>query len=100
MKKGFFIILFILFGSLIFAQTKTEIKNSDLQKPIVEYMTKNCSGYSIDKAFKVDSKGIITYDLCISKDKDRNKVTFDKDGKFVRKEPCVGDCCKEVNKNK
>ncbi|MCK9423194.1 MAG: hypothetical protein M0Q38_11415 [Bacteroidales bacterium] len=98
MKKGILILLFGIFSTLIFAQTKTEIKKTDLQKPITEYLIKNCTGCLIDKAFKVDSKGVITYDLCVSKDKSRDKITFDKDGKFLLKEPCVGDCCKEVSK--
>jgi len=98
MKSAILIIIFSLFSTLIFSQTKTEIKKTDLQKPIAEYLIKNCPGYNIDKAFKVDSKGIITYDLCVSKDKTRDKITFDKDGKFIIKEPCSGDCCKEVSK--
>ena len=98
MKTGFLILLFGLFSTLLAAQTKSEIKNDALQKPIADYVLKNCSGYTVDKAFKVDSKGAITYELCVSKDKVREKITFDKEGKFLRKEPCVGDCCKEAFK--
>ena len=99
MKKFLLLCLFSVMASVVMAQTKTEVKDSDLQKPIVEYMTKNCLGCKIDKAFKVDSKGTITYDLCVSKGRERSKISFDKDGKFLLKEPCVCDCCKEVNKS-
>ena len=87
-----------LFSTLIFAQTKTELKTSELQKPISEYITKNFSGYSIVKAFKVDAKGVIMFDICVSKDKNHEKLFFDKDGKFVRKESCTNECCQEVTK--
>jgi len=95
MKK---IILFLaigLFSFSAFSQTKTEIKVTGLQKPISEYISRNLPGYAIEKAFKVDSKGIITYDVCVMKDKSHDKLTFDKDGKFLRTEPCPQTCTKQ-----
>ena len=93
MKKLLLIALLVTFGTLLFAQTKTELKTSELQKPILEYISKNFSGYSIDKVFKVDEKGVITYDICVNKDKTHEKLFFDKEGKFLRKESCTLDCC-------
>jgi len=100
MKKGFIIIILGILSSAIFAQTKTELQVSELQKPIVEYISKNFQGFSIDKIFKVDAKGVITYDVCINKEKTHEKLFFDKDGKFLRKESCTLECCKGPEKKK
>jgi hypothetical protein len=93
MKKAFLIFIFGIFSVVIFAQTKTELQAEELQKPILEYISKNFSGYSIDKIFKVDAKGVITFDVCVNKDKTHEKLFFDKDGKFLRKESCSLECC-------
>ncbi len=98
MKKVLMIFFLGIFSSLIFAQTKTELKTNELQKPISEYISKNFTGYTIVKAFKVDAKGIITFDVCVSKDKNHEKLFFDKDGKFVRKESCSNECCQDTIK--
>ena len=97
--KKFFLILFVLaFSTVLFAQTKTELKSSELQKPISEYISKNFSGYDSVKVFKVDAKGVITYDICISKNTTHEKLFFDKEGKFVRKESCTNECCQDTIK--
>ena len=98
MKKILLVFTLVLFSAFIFAQTKTELKTSELQKPISDYISNNFTGYTIVKAFKVDAKGIIMFDICISKDKIHEKLFFDKDGKFVRKESCTNECCQDIQK--
>ena len=93
MKKALLILFFGVFSICIFAQTKTELKSSDLQKPISEYISKNFTGFTIDKVFKVDTKGVITFNVCVSKEKTHEMITFNKDGKFLLKEPCTNECC-------
>ena len=93
MKNVFLIIFLGIFSTLILAQTKTELQPAELQKPILEYISKNFNGYTIDKVFKVDAKGIITFDICVNKDKIHEKLFFDKEGKFLRKESCSLECC-------
>ena len=93
MKKALLIFVFGIFSAMILAQTKTELQVAELQKPVLEYISKNFQGYSIDKVFKVDAKGVITYDVCVNKDKIHEKLFFDKDGKFLRKESCSLECC-------
>jgi len=95
MKKVILILILGVFSTWVFGQTKTEHKNTEIQKPITEYISKNFTGFSIVKAFKVDAKGVITYDICISKDKIHEKLYFDKDGKFMRKESCSNECCQD-----
>jgi hypothetical protein len=98
MKKVLLLIIFGFFTSFLFAQTKTELQAEELQKPVLDYISKNFQGYSIDKVFKVDAKGVITYDVCVNKDKTHEKLFFDKDGKFLRKESCSLECCQGTMK--
>jgi hypothetical protein len=93
MKKALIIFVFGILSAMLVAQTKTELQPSELQKPILEYIAKNFKDYSIDKVFKVDAKGVITYDICVNKDKTHEKLFFDKEGKFLRKESCSQECC-------
>ena len=98
MKKLIWIFALVLVSSALLAQTKTEVATTELQKPISEYITKNFSGFSVVQAFKVDTKGVITYDICVSKNKDHEKLFFDKEGKFLRRESCTNECCQDLNK--
>ena len=98
MKKALLIIVLGIFTTFIFAQTKKELKSSDLQTPISEYIKKNFNGYNFDKAFKIDTKGIITYNVCVTKDKTHIMITFNKEGKFLLKEPCSNECCQVPGK--
>ena len=91
MKKGFVLILAILLMSFTFSQTKTEIKPPDISKGISAYITKNFSGYSIEKAFKVVNKGAISTEVRISKGADELALTFDKDLKLIKKEAIKPD---------
>lgn len=93
MKKIIIFTLFLIFCSYTYAQTKTELQPSELQKPIKEYIDKNFNGFSIGKIFKVDTKGNITYDICVNKGKTYEKLFFDKEGKFMKKESCSHECC-------
>lgn len=98
MKRSLLILILGIFTTALFAQTKTELQAAELQKPILEYIGKNFQDYSIDRVFKVDAKGVITYDVCVNKDKIHEKLFFDKDGKFLRKESCSLECCKGPEK--
>jgi hypothetical protein len=85
MKRLFFIIA--MFLSLVaFTQTRTEIKSSVISKGITAYISQNFSGYAIDKAFKVDNKGVMSTELLISKGVEKYKLSFDKEGKLIKKE--------------
>lgn len=85
MKRIILMIVVALFATVVFAQTKTELKPTELSKQITDWMTTNVKTYSIVKAFKVDSKGVITYDVMATKGTDKRLFVFDKDGKFVKK---------------
>ena len=85
MKKLLFILFIGTLAPVLFGQTKTELKPADLPKPVTDFIAKNVKTYTIDKAFKVDSKGVITYDVLLVYGADKIVFIFDKDGKFVKR---------------
>lgn len=98
MKRAFLVTLLAILTMVAFSQTRTELQAAELQKPIQEYLAKNYKDFAICKIFKVDAKGVITYDICLSKDKTHDRLFFDKDGKYLRKESCTLECCQSPAK--
>jgi hypothetical protein len=86
MKRIALLLVMALFGAFVFAQTKTEVKPADLSKDITTYIAKDYAGYSIEKAFKEENKGVMTWEVEIMKGHEKHMLVFDKDGKFVKKE--------------
>ena len=86
MKRIFLLITALLFVTVAFSQTKTEIKPTNISKGLSTYMAKNFSGYEIDKAFKIDSKGVMSTQVMVSKGSEKLALTFDKDLKLTKKE--------------
>lgn len=79
-------IVAMLFVTFAISQTKTEIKPADLSKGISTYIAKNFSGYSVDKAFKIVNKGVMSTEVMVSKGSEKLALTFDKDFKLTKKE--------------
>ena len=50
-----------LFATVVLGQTKIEIKPAELPGCTMEWVKVNMQNYTIDKAFKIDNKGVITY---------------------------------------
>ena len=91
-------LLFVFSFSGLNAQTRTELELKDLQKPILEYINQHFKGYTVNRVFKEDAKGVITYDICVNKGQVHEKIFFDKDGKFLRREECSLECCQGTRK--
>lgn len=85
---------FLLFSLGLMALTRTELRISELPKPVTDYISKYYAAYSVSKAFKSDNRGTITYEVCISQGKKNIKLVFDKDSKFLREEACSDDSMK------
>jgi hypothetical protein len=101
MKKLVLFMAVIFAVTFVNAQTKTEIKVADLQKAITDHIAANYAGFTIEKAFKVDSKGVITFKVHVSKATEKLTLVYDKDGKFVKKivaEPKPANAPKKVTK--
>lgn len=87
MKKLIFIISFIFINyNLILAETKTAIRLSELNQLILDDIHKNFPDYSINEAFKVNNKEIISYEVIIKNEKYTLNLYYTNTGKFIRKE--------------
>ena len=75
-----------LFATVVLGQTRTEVKTADLPKCVPDYLTSHMKGYAIDKAFKMDNKGDITYDVTVIKGKEKHALIFDKACKVLKNE--------------
>jgi hypothetical protein len=91
MKKVILMMVAMLFAAFTFSQTKTEIKPADLSKGVSAYITKNFSGYNVDKAFKIDNKGVMSTQVMVSKGSEMLALTFDKEFKLTKKEAIKPD---------
>ena len=85
MKRIVLIVAAIFSVSFIFSQTKTEIKPAELSQVLSSYINKNFSGYIVDKAFKIDNKGVMSTQVMVSKGDEKLALTFDKEFKLTKK---------------
>jgi hypothetical protein len=86
MKKVMVTFMVALFATVVLGQTRTEVKPADLPKCVPDYIINHLKGYNIDKAFKMDNKGDITYDVTVMKGKERRALIFDKACKVLKNE--------------
>jgi hypothetical protein len=86
MVRFIFIMLLATFAGTAMAETKTAIRPSELNPKIRNDIEKNYPGYIVMEAFKVNNKGMVTYEAIIQKNKDRLHLYYSVDGVFLRKE--------------
>jgi hypothetical protein len=67
-------------------QTKTMIKITELSKPIQDNLSTAHKGWTPTQAYKLDSKGVITYEVMVKKDASEKRLFYDNAGKFVKEE--------------
>ena len=87
MKKLLVTFMVALFATVVWGQTQTELKPSALQVCVTTWVTQNMKGFNIDKAFKIDSKGVITYNVRAIKEKETQWFEFSSDCSKVKKIP-------------
>jgi hypothetical protein len=82
-------ILALLIGTVIGvnAQTKTMVKITDLPKTISDNLSSTHKDWTPVEAYKVDMKGVISYEVVAKKDTNKVMLLYDKDGKFTKSEP-------------
>ena len=88
MKKLILVLTVVLIATVTMAQKKTQIFPKDLPKASTDYIMKKYPDFTIDKAYKVENKTVITYDVLISKPKDPKSaigLIFDDQGTFMKK---------------
>ncbi len=67
-------------------ETETEIKTSELPTAVLRSIEKDFAGYKIEEAEKNESKGVITYEVEVEKGKLEYELTYDANGKLLKKE--------------
>jgi hypothetical protein len=69
------------------AQSKTMINLKDLPQTITTDLSNARQSWKPSEAFKVDTKGVITYEVIAVKDKEEFLLKYDNNGKFLSQEP-------------
>jgi hypothetical protein len=64
---------------------KSVIKEADLLQPIKDNIAKDFAGAKIQRAIKMDNKGVVNYSVMVKKDNSMWSLLFDKDGNLLRK---------------
>jgi hypothetical protein len=91
MKKILFYLIFIMMPLVINAQESscesvaTSMKISDLPKTITNNIAKDYAGYTIKEAISIKSGDNVTYEVAVVKETTLTTLTYDQDGKFLRK---------------
>jgi hypothetical protein len=89
MKKLLLTMLVALFATIVVAQTKTEIKPSELPQCFKDWVTKNLPGYTIEKAYKFETKTekgvVVSYLAKATKGKSIQWVSSGADCKDIKK---------------
>jgi hypothetical protein len=69
-----------------FIEFETEIKESELPQAIKATLAKDFAGYKIgDVAKSTNAKGIANFEMEASKNKDKYEISFDSNGKLLKK---------------
>lgn len=84
MKKIFATISIVMIATFAFTQTKTVLKPADLPKKVTDYIGQNMKGFTIEKAYKMENKGEMSYAVIVMKGTERHKMHFDKDGIYIK----------------
>ena len=76
--------LFDAKGNLL--ETEAEINAKELPQAVKATLAKEFAGYKLDEIEKVtDAKGITTFEIQASKDKDELEISLDANGKLLKK---------------
>ena len=89
---------FVMSMVVMNAQTRTAVKVTDLPKAITENLTTAHQGWTAAEAFKVDTKGVMTYEVLAKKGTSETMLVYDKDGKYLKMEPAKAPAKTESKK--
>ena len=100
MKKLAFLFVFLIAATFVNAESKTEIKKSDLPKAITDNLTLNYSNYTVQKVYKVIDNNVTSYQIIVNKGSEKDRLYYDADGSFWKKEPIEHLANRESHMNK
>jgi hypothetical protein len=87
MKTIVLLFAMVLGVTAVSAQTRSAIKLADLPKAITDNISTQHQGWNAIDAFKVDTKGVMTYEVLVKKATSEMNFVYDKDGKYLKMEP-------------
>jgi len=89
--KTLIAIVAIILGTTfsMYAQTKRMVKISELPKNVTNNLSTEHKGWSPIEAFKIDTKGVMSYEVIAKNEKDEVKLYYDKDGNYTKTEPMM-----------
>jgi hypothetical protein len=70
----------------VYAQTKTMVKISDLPQNVTSNLNMQHKDWRPIEAFKIDTKGVMSYEVIARKDKEEVRFFYDKDGNYTKTE--------------
>jgi hypothetical protein len=70
-----------------FLESENEIKESELPQSVKAAIAKDFVGYKLSEVEKsTDAKGVVSYEMETVKGKEKYEISFDADGKLLKKE--------------
>jgi hypothetical protein len=99
MKKAALFIIAAFMFAMVNAQTRVEIKPTDLSKMITDNIAKDYVGFTIDKAFKVTKDNVMSYEVIVKKGSEHRKLFYDANGKYIKNELAATEKPKTTTKS-
>ena len=66
--------------------SRVPVKPADILPAIKASVAKDYAGYNLEKTYKIETKGVITYEVHVKKEASVLVLVYDKEGKFIKKE--------------
>ncbi len=64
---------------------RVDVNVADLLKTITDNITKDFAGYTIEEATSVTLNSIVTYEVVVVNETEKESLLYDKDGLFLKK---------------
>lgn len=87
MKTLAFLFAMVLGISAVNAQTRSAVKLTDLPKSITDNIATQHQGWNAVEAFKVDTKGVTTYEVLVKKGSSESNLIYDNNGNYLKMAP-------------
>jgi hypothetical protein len=86
-RTALIMVIALVIATIVNAQTRVEVKTTDLPKAISDKVAADYAGYVIQNVFKVTKDNQTTFQLLVSKGSEKEKLDYNANGTFIKKEP-------------
>jgi hypothetical protein len=83
--KKLLIMMVMVMGAVVVNAQRSPVKLPDLPKGVTDNIAKDYPGYTIKETTKVIDHGVTTYEIVVVKGMTQLTLTFDSNGKFLKK---------------